>query len=190
MKKLSSDKRNKLIMVIAGTLVVIGLVYFFLIAPQNEKNRKLAAETKDQVAKLKKMKEAFLQAGATTNSVAQISALTKIAEEDMATGDLFAWTYDTMRQFKVGRHVDITSIGQPVEGPVDLLPNFPYRQIKFQIIGNGFYHDIGRFTADLENKFPHARIINLSVDTTGGPEVVGEKLAFRMEIAALVKPNH
>ncbi len=188
MKKLSSDKRNKLIMVIAATLVVIGLVYFFLIVPQNESNRKLEVETNGQAAKLRQMKEALQQTGATSNLVAQIAAQTETAEADLASGDLFAWTYDTLRQFKMGRHVDITSIGQPAEGPVDLLPDFPFRQIKFQIVGNGYYHDIGRFAADLENKFPHLRIINLSIDN-GGPEIAGEKLAFHMDIAALVIPK-
>ena len=111
------------------------------------------------------------------------------AEEDSATGDFFAWTYDTIRQFKINRHVDITSIGQPVLADVEMLPNFPYKQIKFQIIGTGYYHDIGKFIADLENKFPHMRVVNLTMDTASNTESSNEKLAFRIEIAALVKPN-
>ncbi len=38
-------KRNQLILVIVGTLALIGMVYFFLIGPQNEENHKLTAET-------------------------------------------------------------------------------------------------------------------------------------------------
>ena len=94
-----------------------------------------------------------------------------------------------MRQFKVNRHIEITTIGQPTQSDVDMLPNFPYKQIRFEIIGNGYFHDIGKFIADLENKFPHMRIINLTIDTALGAETAGEKLSFRMEIAALVKPN-
>ncbi len=58
------------------------------------------------------------------------------AEEDVATGDLFAWTYDTIRQFKAGYHVDIPTIGQPVQSDVDLIPNFPYKQINFSLDGH------------------------------------------------------
>lgn len=189
MKRLPPDKRNKLILVVVVTLTLIGLVYFLLIGPQNEQNRDLATKTNGDLADLQMMQKALKQADATAVTMADIAGLLNHAEEDTATGDVYAWTYDTIRQFKVGRHIEITTIGQPVQSEVDILPNFPYKQIRFQLIGNGFYHDIGKFAADLENKFPHMRIVNLTIDTATAAEVASEKLAFRMEIAALVKPN-
>ena len=189
MKRLTPDKRNKLVLVIMATLAVIGLVYFFLIAPQKEQNQKLAVETATDLAKLQLIKTSVKQADITANKVEEITQRLSHAEEDSATGDFFAWTYDTIRQFKINRHVDITSIGQPVLADVEMLPNFPYKQIKFQIIGTGYYHDIGKFIADLENKFPHMRVVNLTMDTASNTESSNEKLAFRIEIAALVKPN-
>lgn len=189
MKRLSPDRRNKLIFVILGTAALIGLVYFFLIGPQKEQNIKLASETNDEQTRLQQIKKTIKQADTTAGTVGEIAAQLGRAEEDAATGDVFAWTYDTIRQFKINRHVEITSIGQPTSSDVDWLPNVPYKQIKFQIIGNGYYYDIGKFAADLENKFPHMRIINLTVEAASGPEATGEKLSFRMDIAALVKPN-
>jgi Tfp pilus assembly protein PilO len=189
MKRLSPDKRNKLVLVIVATLAVVGLIYFFLIAPQKEENQKLANETAAELTKLQQIKTSIKQAEATADKVEEISQRLSHAEEDTATGDPLAWTYDTIRQFKASRHVEITSIGQPTSADVELLANFPYKQIKFQIIGTGYYHDIGKFVADLENKFPHVRVVNLSLDAGGAAEGAGEKLSFRMEIAALVKPN-
>jgi Tfp pilus assembly protein PilO len=189
MKRLPPEKRNMLIVVIVATLALIALVYFFLIAPQNAESLKLAASTNFELTKLQQIKKIIKQADATATTAGEIAVVLNGAEEDTASGDLFAWTYDTIRQFKVGRHVEITTIGQPVQSDEDLLPNFPYKQIKFQILGNGYYHDIGKFAADLENKYPHMRIVNLTIDTASGPDVATEKLSFRMEIAALVKPN-
>ena len=189
MKRLSPDKRNKLILVVVGTLALIGLVYFFLIGPQNDQNQKLARKTNADLIRLQDMKKTIKQAEATASTVGDIAALLSRAEEDTASGDVFAWTYDTIRQFKVTRHIDITSIGQPVQTDVDMLPNFPYKQIRFEIIGTGYYHDIGKFAADLENKFPHMRIVNLTIDTATAAETPGEKLSFRMQIATLIKPN-
>jgi len=189
MKRLPPDKRNMLIAVIVATLALIALVYFFLIAPQNAESLKLASKTNFELTKLQQIKTTIKQADATATTAGEVAAVLNSAENDTASGDVFAWTYDTIRQFKAGRHVEITTIGQPVQSDEDLLANFPYKQIKFQIIGNGYYHDIGKFAADLENKFPHMRVVSLIIDTASGPDAVTEKLTFRMEIAALVKPN-
>jgi Tfp pilus assembly protein PilO len=189
MKRLPPEKRNNLILVVVVTLALIGLVYFLLIGPQNDQNRELATKTSSSLANLQTMQKALKQADATAVKAGEITALLGNAEADMASGDVFAWTYDTMRQFKAGRHVEITTIGQPVQSDEDMLPNFPYKQIRFQIMGNGYFHDIGKFAADLENKFPHMRIVNLTVDTAIAADVASEKRAFRMEIAALVKPS-
>jgi len=190
MKRLSPDKRNKLILVIVATLATVGMVYYLLIGPQKEQNQKLAAETVGQIAKLQQIKTALKQAETTADKVNEIGQFLGRAEEDTATGDFFAWTYDTIRQFKGTRHIEIKSIGQPVLADVDIIPGFPYKQIKFQIMGTGYYHDIGKFVSDLENRFPHMRVINLTLDSNSLTENnTGEKLSFRMEVAALVKPN-
>jgi len=189
MKRLSPDSRNKLIMVIVGTLVLIGMVYFFLISPQNEQNRKLAAKTQSELSHLKEIMALIKQTDTTSTQAADLAVRLSQAEDDCASGDLYAWTVDTIRQFKINRHLDIPTIEQPVQSDVDLLANFPYKEIKFDIAGTGYFHDIGKFIADLENKFPHTRVLNLSLDPASSPEAVTEKLSFRMEIVALVKPN-
>ena len=188
MKRLPPDKRNKLIFVVIGSLGLISLVYFLLIGPQNEQNRLLAAQTNKQLINLEQMKRTINEADATASKVAEIDAVLDSAEADTASGDVLAWTYDTMRQFNVNRHVDITTMGQPVESDEDLFDDFPYKQIKFEIIGTGYYHDIGKYIADLENKFPHIRVLNINIDPNGS-EAAPEKLSFRLEIAALVKQN-
>ncbi len=189
MKRLPPDRRNKLIMVVASTLLVVGLIYHFLISPQNESNATLAAETNAELTKLQQMKKLMKQADATAKTAADIAVLLNSAEADTATGDVFAWSYDTIRQFKVNRRIDITTMGQPSQSDEELVPNFPYKQIKFQIIGTGYYHDIGKFIADLENKYPHIRVLNMTIDPFAATDPTSEKLSFRVEIAALVKPN-
>lgn len=189
MKRLSTEKRNQLIFVILGTVALICAVYFLLISPQNDENHKLDDKIVSEQDRLEKIKNTIKTASATAGSAVESSALLARAEEDIASGDLFAWTYDTIRRFKAGYRLDIPNIGQPIQSEVDLIPNFPYKQIKFSLIGTGFYHDIGKFVSDLENKFPHMRVINLTIDPTGGVDASTEKLSFRMDIVALVKSN-
>ena len=91
------------------------------------------------------------------------------AEADMASGDLYSWTYGTMRQFKQQYKIEIPDIGPPHTGDVDLFPTFPYKQLSFTISGKAYYHDLGKFVADFENQFPHARLANLTITPVGSP---------------------
>jgi hypothetical protein len=189
MKRLTPQKRNQLILVVGCTLALIGAVYFMLIHPQIEETRKLATSTSAEQTKFQLITNTINQSDATAKAETEMSAELRKAESDVATGDLFAWTYDTIRQFKAGYQVDIPTIGQPVQSEVDLISNFPYKQIKFSLMGTGYYQDIGKFIADFENTFPHMRVVNLAIEPTGGAGAGQEKLTFRVEIVALVKPN-
>ena len=185
MKRLSPAKRNQLIIVLLVTAALIGAVYFFLISPQNKENSQLIKQTSDRQADLDKYKRIISQAQATSNQLAALSLQLSNTEQDIAKGDTYAWIYDTIRQFKTNYHVDIPTISQPVMGDVDLIPDFPYKQVKFSLVGTAYYHDLGKFIADLENNFPHVRLENLAIDSNGDSEL----LSFRVDIVALVKPN-
>jgi hypothetical protein len=189
MKRLSPAKRNQLILTTVGTLVLVSLVYFFLIAPQHKLNLKLAADTISAQAKLDQIKKAISQAEANADKANEISTQLVQMEGDLATGDLFIWTYDTFRKFKSAYKVEIPTISHPVQSEVDLIPDFPYKQIKFSVQGTGYYQDIGKFIADLENNFPHLRVANLNLEPATGPGSGPEKLSFQMDVMALVKPN-
>lgn len=190
MKRLPPAKRNQLIVVIVATLGLIGLVYFLLIRPQNEKNHQLATTASAEQLKLQQIRTAIKQMAATTATLADLTQQLDNAEEDVASGDLYQWTYDTLRRFKASYHVEIANPSQPAQGDCDLIGSFPYQQIRFTLTGTAYYHDLGKFVADFENKFPHCRVLNLQVDAAGNTATSGERLHFRMDIAALVKPNH
>jgi Tfp pilus assembly protein PilO len=189
MKRLPAAKRNQLIMVIIATIACIALVYVFLINAENTEITRLANEINKQRADLKGMKEIITKTDATANALAEVSRQLSRAEEDIAIGDIYAWTYDTLRRFKAAYHVEIPSIGQPVLGDVDLLQGFPYRQVKMSLNGSGYYHDLGKFVADFENTFPHMRMVNLGIEPAQTPGGLAERLNFHMDIIALVKPN-
>jgi Tfp pilus assembly protein PilO len=186
MKRLPPAKRNQLIVVIVATVALIGLVYFLLIGPQNQKNIDLGAKISQETVRLDQFKTAIKQMDATTKAVTDLTQQLNHAEEDIASGDLYAWTYDTIRRFKAAYHVDIPNIGQPAQGECELIAGFPYRQIRFSLNGTGYYHDLGKFVSEFENKFPHCRVLNLQADPAGNGS---EKLNFHMDIIALVKPN-
>jgi hypothetical protein len=190
MKRLPPAKRNQLIIVSAVTLGLIGAVYLFLISPQNQKNARLAQDIAAETSKEQQYRTAISHLEETTNLLNDVTHQLEHAEKDVASGDLYAWSVETFRRFKTGYKVEIPTIGQPSGvSDCDLIPDFPYKQVRFTLTGTAFYHDLGKFVSDFENKFPHCRVLNLSADPVDLNSSTGERLNFRMDIVALVKPN-
>ncbi len=180
----NKKKRNQFFMTLAGIVVAIAALAFGVIRPQYAKLDSIKKETADTRSHLTSIKTLIRQSEASSNELADLTVTLSDAETDMATGDMYAWTIDTMRHFKANYRIDIPDIGQPDPGDMNLLPHFPYKQLAFNLHGNGYYHDIGKFIADFENKFPHMRVVDLELSPAGGDS---EKLNFSMEIIALVK---
>ncbi|MGA9777770.1 MAG: hypothetical protein ACLPRE_03685 [Limisphaerales bacterium] len=184
--KLPKDKRNQLVLVLVCTLGVIGLMWSELIQPRYSALAQIVASQNVAEAKLGGIQTAINHASNTATELTNVTRTLSEAESDMASGDLYSWTYNTMRLFKSQYQVDIPEIGHPDVGPVDLFSSFPFKQVKFTITGTAYYHDLGKFIADFENTYPHIRVVNLQIqpsDATDG----AEKLSFRMDIIALVK---
>jgi hypothetical protein len=183
------EKRTHFLLVIAGTAGLLAAIGFGVIRQQYATLQKIAEQSTSAKEKFLKIKDTIKQADGTANDLANATYRLQKAEEDMASGDVYAWTYDTIRAFKASYHVDIPAIGQPAKGEVDMMAQFPFPQIKFNISGTAYFHDLGKFVSDFENTFPHMRIVNLTVEPGNVPGADAEKLSFRMDIIALVKSD-
>jgi Tfp pilus assembly protein PilO len=186
MKWLPKERRNPFFIVVLSTVMVLAVIYFCLIQSQNAMLAKLADNRKSAADKLQSMESTIKNADLTAQQLAETTASLTQAESDMASGDLYAWTYTTIRNFKQPYKIEIPEIGHPDVGDVDMFPAFPYKQIRFSLTGTGYFHDLGKFLADFENAFPHARVENLIIEPVPG---AGEKLSFRFQIVELVKSN-
>jgi Tfp pilus assembly protein PilO len=189
MNKLPKEKRDQLVLVILVTVTLLVAIYFGLIRPQYANIARIQNDIKTARQKLLDIESIITKSDATTTQLFDVGDTLSQAEEDLASGDTVSWTFDTIRHFKTSYKVGDPTIGQPTVGNVDLLANFPYQQLKFTISGTAFYHDLGDFIAHFENNFPHIRVVNLTIDPSGGTGDDAEKLSFRMDIIALIKPN-
>ncbi|MGH7952995.1 MAG: hypothetical protein ACREFE_13915 [Limisphaerales bacterium] len=185
MKWLPKERRNPFILAVIVTTAALAGIYLALIQPQYRSLSKAAADQLTAEKKLNEIEKAIKNKDIAMRQLAEASNALSSAERDMASGDLYSWTYQTMRLFDRHYAVEIPEIGHPVVGDVDLFSSFPYKQLRFTVNGTAYFHDLGRFIAGFENAFPHARVINVVM----APDNNGEKLTFTMEIIALVKPN-
>ncbi len=180
----SRQKRNQLFITVVVVILAIAGMGFGLIRPQYIKLAGVRRQTVETEKTWQDNERLIQQSVSNSVVLAALSVGLASNEVDMATGDIYAWTLDTVRHFKAGYKVDMPVIGQPTVGPMDLLPAFPYQQLRFSVSGTGYYHDIGKFIADFENRYPHMRVVNLDMGPVGGDS---EKLSFRADVVALVK---
>src|SRR5262245_53870195 len=198
MRHLPKEKRNRLILVILITVIVLSGLWFGLIGYQQKHLQDLAERRSTVQTKLDKVQQVVRNAEFVESETAIATKRLAQLEEDMVTGDPYAWMYSKMKDFKAAyKTVDmpILAISGDQKGEAaSLLPNFPYKQVRFTVGGTAFYHDLGRFIADFENHFPLFRIVNLDLgqapllaDTD--KEKDKEKLSFKMEVIPLAKPG-
>jgi len=190
-RKLPKEKLNRLILVGLVILIAAAGLYVGLIRNQNESLARLGQKKAAAVKKLQGMLAAGKQADQIQLELEGARKVLAEAESDIASGDLYAWVIDTLRQFKSRYKVEIpqySPLGAPMD--VNLLPNFPYKQATLTVAGNAHFHDLGQFLADMENQFPHFRLLNLTLDVNASSQTVEpETLSFKMDIVTLVKLN-
>jgi hypothetical protein len=183
------EKRKQLILALISAVGLVMIIIFGLIRPQYDAIKKTKDKIKAAQDKLESVQDTIKRANEISLQLADANAALSHSEADMASGDVFAWAFDTIRNFKADYKVEIPTVGNPTSGEMNLLGRFPYRQAKFTVNGTAYYHDLGKFIAAFENKFPHIRIVNISMEPTGDAGANSQKLAFSMDIIALIKPN-
>jgi len=190
-RKLPKEKRNTLILVVVGTLVTVGALYCLVMSHQNENLVVLATKKSDIQANQRRILEAIRRAGAIDADLANAQKELAKAEADIASGDLYSWVFNTFRQFKAAYKVNIpqfSPLGPVTE--VNLIPQCAYKQACLSLAGTAHFHDFGRFVADLENQFPHIRVVNLSLDLNPSPAAEDqETISFKLDLITLVKAN-
>lgn len=187
MKRLPKQKRDQLILVCIVTLAVLAALWFLVIRSQNESLQSLHKQKTDKELKAGDMRDKVKGANAVKAQLDEVD--TKLAEKetDMVSGDYYASLVNTIRKFKLAYKLDIPQFSPAASvTDVDLLPKFPYKQVRIAISGTGYYEEIGKFIADFENDYATSRVVNLELTPASGPVDTKEKLTFRMEIVALV----
>jgi Tfp pilus assembly protein PilO len=190
-RKLPKEKRNHLVLVAVAALIAVAGLYFGLIRCQNESLVHLAQKEAAAAKKLQLTVDAIHRADRIKADLDDARNTLAGTESDVASGDLYAWVINWLRGFKAPYKVEIPQFSQlSTPGEVNLMPNFPYKQTTLTVAGTAHFHDLGQFLADLENQFPHVRILNLSLDANA-PSLTAEPetMSFKMDIVTLAKPN-
>ncbi len=194
MNKLPKEKRDQLILVCLLGLMALAGLYFGLIRYQYSALARLKGQIDTANNRYNDVQTTVKRAIQIRAGLEQDTKTLVSLEESMAAGDLNYWAHKLIPSFTLNYKVEIPQVStpQPADEKVVLLPDFPYKQVVFSIQGSAYYQELGRFVAGFENEFPYMRLMNMEIEPM--PAVISgdkdkEKLGFRVNIIALVKPN-
>lgn len=194
MKNLPKEKRDKLILLCIGTLVVMAGLYYGLITIQKKTLADTLKKQGEQGTKLSNAQRLTSLSGQIEKNLETVTARLKDVEATMPSGDIYSWSILTVNTFKEKYQVEIPQFSKEVQSEVGMFAKFPYRAATFSLRGTAFYHDFGRFLSDFENTFPYMRIQNIELEPSAANNSANpadaEKLAFKMDVVTLVNvPN-
>lgn len=191
---LSKEKRDQLILTGLMSVMIIVAVWMLLITPTKGKLTKFDAEVNASGGQLADAEAKVARAGQIELEMQAVGKRLGAMEMDMVEGDPALWIRVKLNEFvrEGGHQLAERNVGQPEEIEIGALPDFPYQAIKFRIYGTGFYHDVGRFIAELENSYPFVRVQQLDllpndVGEQFGPG--GDLLIYSFEIVVPIKPT-
>ena len=189
MKRIPKDKRNQLLLVAMGTMAVLAGLWLLLISPQLSKLDQIAVMTGATREKLAAMQKTVAEASKLKTALSEAAGRLDSIEQGMPYGDLFLRLTEIIRGVARGSNVDVPQFSPPTTGDVNLFPKFQYKQALLGVGGTAHYHDFGKFVAEIENQFPFMRVQNVELEPTPSlTPTEKERLSFKMEIVALVKP--
>lgn len=198
MNKLPKIKRDKIILISVGTLMVAGALYFLLISAQKDMLKNARAAATKSREELEAGQRTVKSQALVKQEFEEASAALRQRESAMASpNDMYLWQIETLNKFRIGYRVEIPQFGREVMTDVGVLPKFPYNAAAFNVRGTAHFHEFGKFLADFENAFPYIRVQNLTLEPAANEKSSSslsgdarEKLTFKMELVTLVRPNN
>jgi Tfp pilus assembly protein PilO len=191
MMKLTKAQKEQLIAIAIGVVVVVGLLWYFgIVAKQQElsKTQKNTAQMRDTLAKAQSR---IREGEDIANQLQARQALLEKREAMLASNvDPYSWIINTINPFIQSRKgVNFYHYSQPDIADAGIVQDFPYKWATFHLEGTGYYHDFGKFFADLENSFPYFRVQNLSLAANTAAGAEAEKLNVNFELVVPIKAS-
>ena len=181
MNKLTPEKRKQILMIGAGTLVALVLLYMVVITNQQMGLLEEDGRIKEAASKLEDAELWIKKAKIILPEYEAVKV--EILKEEVGMAPSFrndwkVWMCTALYFVQTNRHHDVM-LGEitldPGEMYAELLPKFPYSATRFRVPIIGYYNDLGKYLADVENQFPYLRVENLMMipQAAAGPNAGG-----------------
>ena len=187
---ISREKKLELLRLAMLTVAGLFVVYVILIQPQQRALMESFADVRRVEDKIDASKRKVEKADLFKQELLEVEKKLKAVEEGIVTGDPYLWIIKTMRKFQIPGRLEVTNFDPPqVQDSSSSFHPTGYRLVSFGVSGTAFYQDYVQFIWRFEMAFPKLRIqrVELEPASLAATAEDAEKLAFRMQIFALVK---
>jgi Tfp pilus assembly protein PilO len=182
---MNPDQRNRLILVVLGTLAALAASYSLGIAPLRAQIALERSKLQAVERKLQQQETLAQQAGAMGQEAEQRAALLAGLERRMPSGDVY---YSLLARLellaqKLGiRDLKLIKPTRAAQVVPTELANLGYVGMLGGLEAVGWYEQIGAFVAAFENELSFMQVTELRLDAVGARVLAGEEesLAFRM----------
>jgi hypothetical protein len=189
--KFSKAQKEQLVGIALGALALVAVLWYFGVTAKQAELSKTMDNTAQTQDKLRRAESTMRQGEEIANKLQAHRQILDKRESTLAPDrDAYAWILSTLKPFLQSRKgMDITHYSQPEISDAGVIPGFPYKWATFHLEGTGYYHDFGKFFADLENDFPYFRVQNLEMSANASTGVEPEKLTVNFELVVPIKPS-
>lgn len=191
MNKITKRQRDQLIGIAAGTVALMGGLWYVGVTNRQAElshTEKSTAQMRDTLRKTEGTMR--LSQEISEKLETRLQVLQKREAQLAPDRDAYGWLIVVINDFiKSRKGVNIQHISQAEVSEVGIIPNFPYKWATFHLQGSGYYHDFGKFFADLENNYPSFRVQNLEMGGSTASGADAEKLGVQFDLVVPVKPS-
>lgn len=190
--KLTAKKRNHLIFLGLGTVVVIAVLFTLLIKREKRQLEEIKKRTAEVREKVKVAEHRLELADRFKDELQRAQTKLRTIEQTMPQGDEYRWFINTMMNFPPAQRIEINNYDPARILELEAAPKLGYRAAIFGVRGTARYHDFGFFLAQLENAFPYSRVQNIELEPVGVAEANAEdeeKLSFKMDVVIPIKSS-
>lgn len=194
MNNLPKAKRDQLILVAIFTTAIVAALILFVSDGQRSELKRTQLKTENMRMKLNQADKLCREEPEIQQRMADLTKELTEREGQLAPDhDTYAWLLQSLAQFlSIHRGAGVTGSGisQPDIGEATMIPSFSYKSATFHVKSIGYFHDIGRFIADLETQFPYVRVQNIEMTRASvGPGADPEKLSSSFDVVMLIQPS-
>ncbi len=191
MNKLSKTQRDQLLAIIIGTVTLMAILWYLGVRTKQAELTRTEKKTAQMLDTLTRAENVMRRGQEIADRLQAHTAVLDKREATLAPDrDAYYWIISTMNPFIVSRKgVHLNRASQPDVTEAGLIPGFPYKWATFHMEVTGFYNEVGKFLADLENDFPYFRVQNLVISVNTAAGVEPETLGFTFDLVVPVKPS-
>jgi len=187
---MTKEKRDKLILTVLLTMAAVAGIWSGLLQPQKATLKDKLTLVNETQEKLRNVRRALGLMERYKQELAAAQQKLNGMEGRMPSGDVYRWAIRALAGLQTNS-VEFANFEPPRVGDSTILPKVPYKATVFFLKGTAYYHDFGKFLANLENSFPHLRLQKLELEPLQFGEATTEaqqQLSYRLEILALITP--